>query len=83
MAKHLSRMCPETNTDCFAYGAYGKCTACVDTNFNGKCPFYKTKEARKEQHEAAVRKLMFMGKHDLLSKYGREGCDEPSVWNEI
>ena len=75
--------CRYGKIDCFAFGLYGKCKACVDTNFReGYCPFYKTSFQRRNEHVAAVRHLEEIGRDDLVEKYNN--CKkEYRTWREI
>ena len=46
--------------DCFALNSFGRCTALVDTQFRGPCPFYKTQEQyRKEEAERIKRGAIY------------------------
>lgn len=45
--------CIQNRTDCFAISVFGHCSALDNTEFDKKCPFYKSKEQfDKEQKEA-------------------------------
>ena len=74
--------CYEGKPDCFALSAYGKCKACIETDFVCDCPFYKTAEERRAGHIKAVKHLEEIGRQDLIEKYGHEG-DQPRVWGDI
>lgn len=77
-----SDKCPYNRTDCFAFGIYGKCKACIETDFKHGCPFYKTAAERRKGHEQSVNRLECMGRYDLIGKYGEED-KQPRVWGEI
>ncbi len=77
-----SDKCSNRTPDCFAFGVYGKCKACSDTNFKHGCPFYKTNEQRQKEHEQSIRKLENIGRYDLIGKFG-ESENQPRVWGEI
>lgn len=69
--------------DCFAFGIYGKCKACIETDFPGDhCPFYKTSLQRKQEHADSVQRLEELGRYDLIGKYGEEK-EQPRIWGEI
>lgn len=75
--------CIYSREDCFAYGLYGRCYACDDTDFSGNtCPFYKTREERYKEHQATVTRLKDANRHDLIKKYGEEDRQK-YVWREI
>lgn len=81
--KKPSRICQGRHEDCFAFGIGGKCRVCIETNFHGKeCPFYKTAYQRKHEHLDSVRRLMEMGRDDLLEKYGG-GEEQEKLWETI
>ena len=74
--------CQDGHFDCFAFGLYGKCKACIETDFAGDCPFYKTAIQRKQEHMESVERLESMGRYDLIGKYGEFG-EQARVWGEI
>ena len=74
--------CQFKHEDCFAYGAYGKCSFLSDTKFKDDCPFYKTYGTRFSEHMKSVERLKSLGRWDLIEKFGREE-NQPRVWGEI
>lgn len=83
MGKHNSDKCPFRKPDCFAFGIYGRCNACTNTDFNStECPFYKTATQRYREHHSAVSKLESENRFDLIAKYG-EMNEQPRIWREI
>lgn len=82
MRRRKPDTCPDGRVDCFAYSRSGICKACVETDFIGDCPFYKSGLDRKRGHLAAVTRLEELGRYDLIKKYG-ETPDQSKVWDEI
>lgn len=68
--------------DCFAYADRGKCLACGDTPEAGNCPFYKTREQRRNGHCDSLHRLTGLGRYDLIYKYGYDGF-QARLWGEI
>ena len=52
--------CQDGHFDCFAFGLYGKCKACIETDFAGDCPFYKTAIQRKQEQPTMVQRFLSM-----------------------
>lgn len=75
--------CTEQKTDCFAYNSKGRCRICTETDFKGKCPFYKTDQQRYEEHERSVERLEMMGRYDLIGIYGESSSEQESIWKGI
>ena len=80
--KKKTDRCQEGKTDCFAYGVYEKCRACIQTDFKGECPFYKTALLRKQEHMRSIQRLESMGRYDLIEQYGEQKY-QPRIWGEI
>ncbi len=63
---------PKCNThlDCFA-NKEGSCIALKSEGFSdANCTFYKTKEEVEEARIASYRRLVEIGREDLIEKYG-------------
>lgn len=75
--------CPYGKIDCFAFGYFGRCTACSNTEFtSNECPFYKTRITRYKEHEDGIERLRKIGRPDLIVKYGQKDI-QPRIWREI
>ena len=63
------RQTPEME-DCFARNKIGNCKALEDTNYPcGKCPFYKPREVLEAEVRRSRRRLIAIGRMDLIARY--------------
>jgi hypothetical protein len=64
------------HSDCFANKA-GYCLALKITEFPDKvCPFYRTKEEAENARDKSLRRLVEIGREDLIEKYGGQKTHE-------
>lgn len=54
--------------DCFAY-RHGKCEVLFSNDFDGECPFYRSRSDNQKEQEECMRRLIRIGRRDLLDKY--------------
>ena len=54
--------------DCFAY-RHGKCEVLYSNDFDGECPFYRSRSDNQKEQEECMRRLIRIGRRDLLDKY--------------
>jgi hypothetical protein len=69
--------CLQERDDCFAY-RHGCCGALANTDFGDEvCPFFSTREEADRQQAAAARRLVEIGRPELLNypkyKHPRKG----------
>lgn len=78
--------CSVGKVDCVSFGVYGKCRACIETDFStGECPFYKTERENREQNVRSLERLQSLNRYDLISKYGElnEARREWDMWGDL
>ena len=65
--------CRRAEKDCSARSKSGRCNALCNAKFGKKpCPFYKTKEQQKVEHQATYERLIVLERYDLLETYRPE-----------
>ena len=63
------------HSDCFAYGN-GKCMILCCNDFDdGECPFYREITDNQKEQEACMRRLVRIGRHDLLVRYRKDHAE--------
>lgn len=60
--------CREKKTDCFGNNGSNRCMV-VCKKVEGKCPFYQTKEQVEAGRQKAHRRLVDLGRDDLIEKF--------------
>ncbi|MCI7092991.1 MAG: hypothetical protein SPG98_06480 [Porcincola intestinalis] len=69
------------HSDCFAYGN-GKCMILCCNDFDdGECPFYRKITDNQKEQEACMRRLVRIGRKDLLVRY-RKGQAEAGAFTK-
>ena len=63
------------HSDCFAYGN-GKCMILCCNDFDdGECPFYRKITDNQKEQEACMRRLVRIGRQDLLVRYRKDHAE--------
>lgn len=69
-----AKSCPPAcyyHRDCFAFRR-GLCMVLYSNDFDGgECPFYRSRSGNREEQEACMRRLVRIGRRDLLDKYAK------------
>ncbi|MCI6697833.1 MAG: hypothetical protein MR488_01515 [Lachnospiraceae bacterium] len=70
------------HSDCFAYQK-GKCRVLYSNDFDsGQCPFYRSRSDNRKELEACMRRLLRIGRRDLLDKYMRYHAEAGAFAND-
>ena len=65
--------CRRAEKDCAARSKSGRCNALCSAKFGSKpCPFYKTWDQQKVEHQATYERLIVLERYDLLETYRPE-----------
>ena len=65
--------CRRAEKDCSARSKSGRCNALCNAKFGSKpCPFYKTWEQQKVEHQVTYERLIVLERYDLLETYRPE-----------
>ena len=65
--------CRRAEKDCSARSKSGRCNALCNAKFGSRpCPFYKTWEQQKVEHQVTYERLIVLERYDLLETYRPE-----------